>query len=108
MVCKAYSISKYLRRVLDIFRGERLPLHLHPIVSTMTLRAIPNILSTVAQNSAVMISLIDRFVPLKTSSSGTSVERGITVLTSFVLDELAAESESISILVDSFLGQVSL
>ena len=85
-----------------------MPLHLHPIVSTMTLRAIPNILSTVAQNSAVMISLIDRFVPLETSSSGTSVERGITVLAAFVLDELATESEGIAILVDCLLAQISL
>ena len=80
-------------------------MHLHPIVTAVTLRAI---LSTVAQNSAMMVSLIYGFVPLKTSSSGTGVERGITVLAAFVLDELATESEGVAILVDCLLAQISL
>lgn len=98
-----------IRRILYIFRRQCLALHLHPVCmiisSRMPLWTIISILCSIAQNSIVMISLIDWFISLKTSSRSSSIKGWVFLLfASFVLNELSTKSQSVSVLVDGFFA----
>lgn len=62
----------------------------------------------------VLFSLINRFISLKASICGTSIEWGITMVlafglwaTSLILNELSTEPKRVAVLVNGFFTQVS-